>query len=307
MDSYPAYSAARKQESTSTVPRISVVIGVYEDWIPLESCLKSFAEQVNAPTFEVIVVDDGSSRTFPQQLYGWDASFPITLLRQSHAGVSVARNRGIQVSLGSILLFVDADCQLQPDCLAALERSVVNSPQSSCFQLRVAGDLNGVVGRAEELRLLTLQKHLLQADGCIRYLNTAGFAIRRSRINNQNGLFKPDIVRGEDTILLAELMLQHELPFFVTGAVVRHSIQLSLLECFRKDIRLAGLSRKADELINSKGLKIRVNFWERLKIVILMWKESAGDLIGRKAWFVVLARQGLQRLSSFSRFVSRPA
>jgi hypothetical protein len=69
---------------------------------------------------------------------------------------------------------------------------------------------------------------------------------------------------------------------------------------------LAGLSRKADELIDSRGLKIRVNFWERLKIIILMWKESAGERLGRQAWFVVLARQGLQRLCSFSRFVSRP-
>jgi glycosyltransferase involved in cell wall biosynthesis len=306
MDRGPAYIAACKRESSSVVPQISVVIGVYEDWIPLERCLKSLAEQVNAPTFEVIVVDDGSSRTIPQQIYGWGACFPFTLLKQSHAGVSVARNRGIQVSLGSILLFVDADCQLQPDCLAVLERSVVNAPQSGCFQLRVAGDLNGVVGRAEELRLLTLQKHLLQSDGCIRYLNTAGFAIRRSRINNQDGLFRPDILRGEDTVLLGELILQHELPFFLAGAVVKHSIHLSLLECFRKDIRLAGLSRKADELIDSKGLKIRVNFWERLKIIILMWKESASERLGRQAWFVVLARQGLQRLCSFSRFVSRP-
>jgi glycosyltransferase involved in cell wall biosynthesis len=293
-------------ESTSVVPQISVVIGVYEDWIPLGSCLRSFAEQVNAPTFEVIVVDDGSSRTIPEQVCRWGACFPLTLLRQAHEGVSAARNRGIQASLGSILLFVDADCQLQPDCLAALQRSVVDSPRSSCFQLRVAGDLNGIVGRAEELRLFALQQHLLQSNGCIRYLNTAGFAIRRSRINIQNDLFKPDILRGEDTVLLAELILQRELPFFVPRAVVKHSIHLSLLECFRKDIRLANLSRKADDFIDSKGLRIRVNFWERLEIIILMWKESAGDLIGRQAWFVVIARQGLQRLSSFARFISKP-
>ncbi|MFZ3369204.1 MAG: glycosyltransferase [Candidatus Sulfotelmatobacter sp.] len=289
------------------MPEISVVIGVYEDWIPLDSCLRSLAEQVNAPRFEVTVVDDGSRRAIPDQIYRWADCFPLTFLRQTHAGIAMARNRGIQVSKGSILLFVDADCRLQPDCLAALKLSVIKSPQYSCFQLRVEGDLNGIVGRAEELRLLTLQKYLLQSDGCIRYLNTAGFAIRKSRIVDQKDLFKPDILRGEDTVLLAELMLERELPLFVSAAVVKHSIHLSLLECFLKDIRLAGLSRKADYLIAATGIRIRVNSSERLRMMIHMWKASAGEFIGRDAWFVVVARQGVQRLSSFVSILSRSA
>jgi glycosyltransferase involved in cell wall biosynthesis len=281
------------------MPHISVVIGVYEDWIPLDTCLRSLAEQVNAPRFEVIVVDDGSRQAIPDGVRRWADSFPLTLLRQPHAGIATARNRGIQISRGPLLLFVDADCWLQPDCLAALELSVINSPQNSCFQLRVAGDLNGIVGRAEQLRLLTLQKHLLQSDGSIRYLNTAGFAIRRSRIVDQKDLFRPEILRGEDTVLLVELMLEGQLPLFVADAVVKHSIHLSLLECFQKDIRLAGLSRKADDVIAATGVRIRVNFLQRVEMMIHMWKTSAGEFIGRKAWFVVVARQSVQRLSSF--------
>jgi glycosyltransferase involved in cell wall biosynthesis len=292
-------------ELSSEVPQISVVIGVYEDRIPLDSCLRSLAQQVNAPRFEVIVVDDGSRQAIPDRIYRWADRFPLTFLRQAHAGIATARNRGIQVCRGSILLFIDADCRLQADCLAALELSVINSPERSYFQLRVTGDLNGIVGRAEELRLLTLQRHLLQSDGSIRYLNTAGFAIRKSRIIDKKDLFKPKILRGEDTVLLAELMLQRELPLFVSAAVVKHSIHLSLLECFRKDIRLAGLSRKADDLIAATGTRIRVNSSERLKMMIDMWKASAGEFIGRDAWFVVVARQGVQRLSSFVSIFSR--
>jgi glycosyltransferase involved in cell wall biosynthesis len=298
MDTASACNSLHDCELISQIPQISVVIGVYEDWIPLDSCLRSLAEQVNAPKFEVIVIDDGSSQSIPEQICRWGERLPFTLLRQEHAGISVARNRGIQASHGSILLFVDADCQLQADCLAELELFSMNFPVNNCFQLRVAGDLKGIVGRAEELRLLSLQQYLLQGDGCIRYLNTAGFAIRRSRIN-QDVLFKPDILRGEDTVLLAELMLERELPLFVPGAVVKHSIHLSVLECFRKDIRLAGLSRRADDFIASKGMRIRVSSSERLKIMIQMWKASAGEFIGRTAWFFVVARQGVQRLSSF--------
>ena len=47
---------------------------------------------------------------------------------------------------------------------------------------------------------------MLQPDGRIRYLNTAGFAIRRTAVNVEEGLFDPVAIRAEDTLLLANLM-----------------------------------------------------------------------------------------------------
>ena len=287
-----------RKESGEVEPIISIVIGAYDDWMPLEDCLRSLSRQVHAPAFEVIVVDDGSRQAIPQQMYHWNHRFPLTIQRQEHAGVSAARNRGIQLARGSILLFVDADSQLKPDCLAQLARCATNSPQSSCFQLCLQGNLDGIVGRAEELRLRTLQESLVRQDGCILYLNTAGFAIRRSRINLQYGLFNSAFLRGEDTALLGELMLDHELPLFAPDAVVQHAVRLSLLACFWKDIRLAGLSKKADDFITSKGLKVRMKSSERLAAMTHMWKISSATEIGKAAWFVVVARQGIQRLSS---------
>ena len=76
---------------------------------------------------------------------------------------------------------MDADCRLHINCLTALGEALARSPQNDCFQLRLTGSCSTVVGRAEELRLLTFQEHTLQPDGRIRYLNTAGFAIRRAR------------------------------------------------------------------------------------------------------------------------------
>ena len=124
-----------QKESGKVEPIISVVIGAYDDWMPLENCLRSLNRQVHAPAFEIIIVDDGSRQAIPQQIYRWNHYFPLTIHRQEHAGISAARNRGIQLARGSILLFVDADCQLEPDCLAQLARWAMNSPQSSCFQL----------------------------------------------------------------------------------------------------------------------------------------------------------------------------
>ena len=223
------------QPSSTTIPLFSIIIAVYNDWTALDPCLRSLAQQNHDPSFEIIVVDDGSSEAGPAVIRQWARCLSLAIVRQSHAGISFARNRGIQISRGSVLLFVDADCRFQTNCLATLGSAIIASPQHNCFQLHLCGDCSKSVGRAEELRLITLQNHMLQPTGCIQYLNTAGFAIRRSSVQIERGLFDPVALRAEDTLLLAHLMQRGELPFFVADAIVRHEIPLSLLECFRKD------------------------------------------------------------------------
>ncbi len=289
--------------STTSVV-FSIIIGVYDDWMPLDHCLRSLAEQTNAPSFEVIVVDDGSSDVAPEYVRNWTGVFQLTLIRRPHTGIAAARNRGIQISTGLVLVFADADCKFHPDCLATLEATINKSPQHNSFQLHLVGDCSGIVGRAEELRLVTLQNHLLQPDGCIRYLNTAGFAIRQAKVDIEKGLFDPVAVRGEDTLLLASLIRSGELPLFVPSAVVQHAIPLSLLECFRKDFRVAQLDAKTYDIITSKGVRFRVSQQQRLRMLLSMWRTSAQDSIGRLAWFVLAARQMPRLIILFLRKVT---
>jgi len=289
---------------STTSPLFSIVIGVYNDWTPLDQCLRSLSQQINAPAFEVIVVDDGSRDAAPGFISHWIQRFPLIIVRQSHAGIAAARNRGAQTSRGSVLVFVDADCKLQQGCLAALSKTVAQHPQHSCFQLHLTGDCSGIVGRAEELRLATLQNHLLQPSGRIRYLNTAGFAIRRERVDIEAGVFDPTAVRAEDTLLLANLMKTGELPLFVPDATVQHAISLSLMACFRKDIRSAHLDAGAYDMIAAQGVRLRVGQQERLRMLLAMWKTSGQPSIGRSAWFVVAARQAPRMIVIFLRSIT---
>ena len=94
---------------------------VFNDWIALDPCLRSLEQQANGPSFEVIVVDDGSGEAAPEVIRQWVPRLPLTIVRQDHAGIPTARNRGVQISRGSILLFIDADCRFQTNCLTALE------------------------------------------------------------------------------------------------------------------------------------------------------------------------------------------
>jgi glycosyltransferase involved in cell wall biosynthesis len=303
--------------TSTSLPLFSVIIGVYDDWGPLEECLRSLAQQTGAPVFEVIVVDDGSKEAAPEAIRNWNRSYSLTILRQPHSGIAAARNRGVQISKGSVLVCVDADCILQTTCLAALGSTVARSPEHSCFQLRLIGNCSGPVGRAEQLRLITLQEHLLRPDGRIRYLNTAGFAIRRARVDVNVGVFDPLALRAEDTLLLVNLMQEGELPLFVADAVVQHAIPLSVMQCLRKDVRSAYLEGRAYDILGAKGVRFSLTHADRLSMLKSMWKTSALASIGRSAWFLLVARQALRlvillltdvpRLRSNPRIMANPS
>ena len=282
--------------ASSTTPLFSIIIAAYNDWDPLDQCLQSLAQQADGPGFEVIIADDGSTEPAPEFIRQWQRYYHLTIDRQPHAGISTARNRGAQISRGSVLLFVDADSRLQANCLAALNAAITTSSRHNCFQLRLVGDCRGLVGRAEQLRLITIQDQMIQPNGCIRYLNTAGFAIRRSRVDIKRGIFDPVALRAEDTLLLSNLMQAGELPLFVQDAIVQHATALTLMGSLRKSIRSAYLEGRTYEIIAWRGVRIRVSQRERLRMLWSMWKTSGQHSIGRAAWFVLVAKQGLQRI-----------
>jgi glycosyltransferase involved in cell wall biosynthesis len=291
MTSYP-------ENSTGTT-LFSIVIPVYNDWIPLDQCLQSLSQQSNAPRFEVIIADDGSKEPAPEFIRRWTRFFSLTLVQQPHTGIAAARNRGIQASIGSVLVFVDADCKVKSNCLAELHSTVANSLQHSSFQLHVIGDRSSLVGKIEQLRLATFQTHTLQPDGRIRYLNTSGFAIRRARVNIEAGLFDPAALRGEDTLLLANLIQNGELPLFAADAIVVHAVRLPLMKYFGKGVQSAYFEARTYDIIAAKGVTIRVTHEERLRLLASMWKTAGEPSIGRLAWFGLAIRQGLRLVVFF--------
>lgn len=276
-------------------PLFSIVIGTHNDWVPLETCLKSLAMQASPPAFEVVVVDDGSRDPVPESIWRWVEHYSLVILRQEQGGISVARNRGIQASRGSILLFADADCKFAPECLSNLAFAI-SASQHQYFQLHLVGSGIGAVGRAEKLRLMTLQQFLLQPDGCIRYLNTAGFAIRRESIPEDGVLFNPAARRAEDTLLLAHMIKSGQLPYFVENAKVEHTVSLPLWYCLRKDARSAYLEAKAYSFIAARGVQIQVSYADRWTMLRSMWRAAGQRSIGRLAWCVLVLRQGLRLL-----------
>ncbi len=104
--------------------RLSVIIASKDRAGYLDQALQSLKQQVGAPSFEVIVVDNGSTDATPQVVdrARESARFEITYVFEERPNRSAARNRGVAVAAGHLIAFVDDDVWLPPDFLAAHER-----------------------------------------------------------------------------------------------------------------------------------------------------------------------------------------
>ena len=102
------------------MPRISVVVPVYDVEDYVATCLQSLARQTY-DDLEVIVVDDGShdrGAEIADRFCAGDRRF--RLIRQTNGGLGCARNTGIDVASGEFLAFVDSDDVVPGDAYARL-------------------------------------------------------------------------------------------------------------------------------------------------------------------------------------------
>ncbi|MDD5567054.1 MAG: glycosyltransferase [Patescibacteria group bacterium] len=89
---------------------ISVIIPVFNGDHYISDCLSAVFNQQTKESYEVIVVDDGSTdRT--AKIVG---HFPVRYYYKKNGGPASARNLGLQHARGEIIVFLDADCQPIP-------------------------------------------------------------------------------------------------------------------------------------------------------------------------------------------------
>lgn len=111
---------------------VSVIVPVYNGENHIKRCLDSICQQTYK-TFEVIVVDDGSTDStysICENISSIDNR--IRVIRQSNKGVTAARKAGLEMATGEFVMFVDADDYCLPDYVETMVLSMDINVQLSC-------------------------------------------------------------------------------------------------------------------------------------------------------------------------------
>jgi glycosyltransferase involved in cell wall biosynthesis len=102
------------------LPKVSVIVPVYNVAPYLEECLSSLARQ-SLHRIEIICIDDGSTDDSPAILSSYSESDDrFRIIRQVNSGVSAARNKGLSIAEGDYVLFVDSDDYIREDACEKL-------------------------------------------------------------------------------------------------------------------------------------------------------------------------------------------
>jgi exopolysaccharide biosynthesis WecB/TagA/CpsF family protein len=211
-------------------PELSIVIAVRDNWRQLAECVDSIAAQYRPPSLEIVVVDDGSLTPPSAKAVDSMRQLQLRLVRQTGLGIAAARNRGLELTEGEIILFVDSDCLLERHCLRNLGEATKCHVDEVAFQFSISSLERNLVQEIDALRLQMVQESLLLGSGHILYVNTSGFAVRSSYVAETESFFDVSAVRGSDTIKLAQLIRQGKEPRFLSKCKVFHCPEISFLK-----------------------------------------------------------------------------
>lgn len=237
--------------------------------------------------WELVVIDDGSTDAGPEQAAALDDK-RIRLIRQSNAGVSAARNRGISEARCELLAFLDADDTWQAGYLQAIVALARDFPQARWFAtsylIRHPRDgeyqarLRGVPAGFQRG---VLDDYFAVAAVSDPPVNSSVVSVFRSAMQDIGG-FPEGIASGEDLLTWARLAARFPLAYerrplsvFEVSGIERQPDPAQ-----RVGKKLALLQR---EFSQQRSLRAYLGLWNRMQAVMAMRFNDIG-LARRCAW-----------------------
>ncbi|MDR3240911.1 MAG: glycosyltransferase [Lactobacillaceae bacterium] len=127
------------------VVKYSVVIPAYNIEGFIEKTLVSVAEQTYR-NFEAIIVDDGSKDATGKMAEDFSAQYEnFHVIHKQNAGLSAARNTGIEAAQGKYVLFLDGDDYISPVLLADVDAAFTQFPEAKTVNFDYISVKDGVI------------------------------------------------------------------------------------------------------------------------------------------------------------------
>ena len=114
----PSTAAPASTGAPTGAPEISAILCTYNRAGLLREALQSLCTQtLPVERFEVVLIDDGSTDDTRAVVDAFRPLLNIQAVHQSNAGLAAAKNRALDTAGAPIVVFVDDDDRMDPDCL----------------------------------------------------------------------------------------------------------------------------------------------------------------------------------------------
>lgn len=178
--------------------KLSVIIPCYNSANMVEDTLRSL-EASSKVLYEVICINDGSKDNTLDILeaYAKNTELNMKIIDSENFGVSVARNKGIEVSGGNVLLFLDSDDKFSPLFFRGIMENYddFDTVYGYCTrdERKLSKGEDGI--QASEKDILDIQTEFMVKKESF-YLAT--FSYKKDIIDKFNLRFTPGVKYGED-------------------------------------------------------------------------------------------------------------
>jgi cellulose synthase/poly-beta-1,6-N-acetylglucosamine synthase-like glycosyltransferase/peptidoglycan/xylan/chitin deacetylase (PgdA/CDA1 family) len=195
-------SARSSRGDDTYLPSLAVVVPAYNEAVVIERTVRSLAAS-DYPSFEVVVVDDGSSDGTAQIVDGLGLE-RVRVVQQENEGKSAALNTGLRVSTGEIVVMVDADTIFEPETLRRLVRPLADPTVGAVSGNTKVGNRRTLIGYWQHIEYVmgfNLDRRMYDVLECIPTIPGAVGAFRRDALEEVGGVSGATLAEDTDLTL----------------------------------------------------------------------------------------------------------
>lgn len=281
----------------SVNPLVSVIVPVYNSELYLSKCLESILYQTYS-NLQIICINDGSNDQSGEILNLFQKNDErIEVYTTTNEGASSARNKGLEVSSGEYICFIDSDDWLDKNMIE-LEVNEALKNDSDLVMANVVNVyskktiVNSVYGckrtfdetNINELRqrFVGLDDGELKRPESIDWLSCLhGKLYRRDVVVEKKLRFDKNLIVGEDTLFNIQYVMSIKKANFIPFLLYyyRKSNKLAITQRYKPDLfdTWKLLFQRIDDSINTDEYEVRLRNRRVLSIIGLSVNEMRAD------------------------------